>query len=112
MSASHVVVHADDVAAQHGVFRALTKPLKAEGIAINRLELPPGEAGPDHHHREDAQQEIYAVVSGSGLLRVDGEEIPLRPGHFVLCLPEAQRQMIAGEDGLIWIGIGTSTGSE
>src|SRR5690349_8117036 len=97
---THRVVNADDVEAQGGKFRALTAPLNVEGFAINRLELQPGEAAPDHNHREDDEEEVYAIVSGSGTLRVDDEEFALKPGDFVHCSPEAQRQMVAGNDGL------------
>ena len=48
---------------------------------------------------------------GSGTLRVDGEEVELRPGVFVYCSPEARRQMCAGAEGLVWIGIG-ATGAD
>jgi quercetin dioxygenase-like cupin family protein len=49
------------------------------------------------------------VLEGSGTLRVDGEEIALAPGMFVFCSPEARRQVVAGESGLTFIGIGAST---
>jgi quercetin dioxygenase-like cupin family protein len=103
---SYVIVHADDVEAYGGSFRALTAPLQVEGFAINRLELEPDKEAPDHNHRSDGQEEVYAVIAGSGTLRVDDEEVPVKPGDFVRCSPEAQRQMIAGSDGLVWIGIG------
>jgi quercetin dioxygenase-like cupin family protein len=51
---------------------------------------------------------VYAVVGGGGVLRAGGEEIPLRPGHFVYCPAGVRRQMVAGDEGLTWIGIGSS----
>jgi quercetin dioxygenase-like cupin family protein len=51
---------------------------------------------------------VYAVIGGGGVLRADGEEIPLRPGHFVYCQPTVRRQMAAGAEGLTWIGIGSA----
>jgi quercetin dioxygenase-like cupin family protein len=41
------------------------------------------------------------------VLRADGQEIPVRPGHFVYCPPHVRRQMVAGKEGLTWIGIGS-----
>jgi quercetin dioxygenase-like cupin family protein len=102
------VVHADDVEAGHGVYRALTDPLGINGFRVNRLELSGGQEGPEHDHAGNGQEEVYAVVGGGGLLRVDGQEIELRPGHFVYCPPEARRQMVAGDAGLVWIGIGSA----
>jgi len=104
---SHQVVHAGDVEAAHGVFRALTDRLGVAGFRVNQLELAAGAEGPEHDHAENAQEEVYAVIGGGGVLRLDGNEISLRPGHFVYCPPSARRQMVAGEEGLTWIGIGS-----
>lgn len=105
---SHRVVHADDVEAAHGVFRALTDQLGVAGFRVNQLELAAGAEGPEHDHTGNGQEEVYAVVAGGGVLRADGEEIPLRPGHFVYCPPSVRRQMVAGDEGLTWIGIGSA----
>lgn len=107
---SHQVVHASEVEAQHGVFRALTDRLGVAGFRVNQLELGAGAEGPEHDHTSNGQEEVYAVIAGSGVLRADGQEIPLRPGHFVFCPPSVRRQMVAGEDGLSWIGIGSAPG--
>jgi quercetin dioxygenase-like cupin family protein len=75
---------------------------------VNRLELPAGAEGPEHDHAADGEEEVYAVLEGGGTLRVDGEEVTLSPGVFVFCSPEARRQMVAGDSGLTWIGIGAT----
>lgn len=103
------VVHADEVEALHGRFRPFSDRLGVSQFRVNRLELGPGEEGLEHDHAANGQEEVYAVVGGSGTLRVDGEDVPVRPGHFVFCPPEARRQMVAGQDGLVWIGIGGRT---
>jgi mannose-6-phosphate isomerase-like protein (cupin superfamily) len=41
--------------------------------------VPPGRA-PDHFHRYD---EVIYVLEGEGVLHIDGEEAPLRPGACV-----------------------------
>lgn len=102
------VIHASDVEASHGVFRPLTGPLGVAGFKVNQLELPAGAEGPEHDHAANGEEEVYAIVAGGGVLRIDGEEIPLRPGHFVYCAPESRRQMAAGDEGLTWIGIGSA----
>lgn len=106
------VVHADEIEALHGRFRPFTDALGVGGFRINRLELPAGGEGLEHDHTKDGQEEVYAVVSGSGTLRVDGQDVALRPGHFVYCPPEIRRQMIAGDEGLAWVGIGAVPGGE
>jgi quercetin dioxygenase-like cupin family protein len=107
---SYKVIDVTEVEAAHGVFRGLSEPLGVGAFRVNRLELQAGAEGPEHDHTRDGQEEVYAVVGGGGTLRVDGEEIELRPGHFVYCSPEARRQMRAGADGLVWVGIGATPG--
>jgi quercetin dioxygenase-like cupin family protein len=52
------------------------------------------EKGREHDHSAKGEEEVYAVVGGSGTVLVDGEEIAVRPGHFVFCSPDARRQMV------------------
>jgi uncharacterized cupin superfamily protein len=106
---SYQVVDVTQVEARNGIFRALTDQLGVAGFRINQLELAPGAEGLEHDHIETDQEEVYAVVAGSGVLRTGGDEIPLRAGHFVRLAPAVRRQMVAGGHGLTWIGIGTAT---
>ena len=108
---SYQLVDVTQVEARNGIFRALTDQLGVGGFRINQLELGPGAEGLEHDHIETDQEEVYAVVAGSGVLRTGGDEIPLRAGHFVRLPPDVRRQMVAGDHGLTWIGIGTATGS-
>lgn len=105
---SCAVVHATDVEASRGVFRALTDTLGVSGFRVNQLELPAGAEGPEHDHTGNGQEEVYAVIGGGGVLRMGEDEVELRPGHFVYCPPDVRRQMVAGDEGLVWIGIGSA----
>jgi len=108
---SHQVIHKNDVEAKHDVFRPLTAELGVAGFKINQLELAAGKEGPEHDHAGNGEEEVYAVIAGGGILRIDGEDVTLQPGHFVYCPPNARRQMIAGDEGLTWIGIGSADAS-
>lgn len=105
---SYQLVDVGQVEARNGIFRALTDQLGVVGFRINQLELAPGAEGLEHDHSENDQEEVYAVVAGSGVLRTGGDEIPLRAGHFVHLTPDVRRQMVAGDQGLTWIGIGSA----
>jgi uncharacterized cupin superfamily protein len=105
---SYQLVDVSQVEARNGIFRALTDQLGVAGFRINQLELAPGTEGLEHDHLENEQEEVYAVVAGSGVLRTGGGEIPLRAGHFVHLPPDVRRQMVAGDQGLTWIGIGSA----
>ena len=109
---AYKVVHASDVeAGSGGVFRGLRVPLGATAFGVNQLELPANAEGPEHDHAGDGQEEVYVIIRGGGKLRVDGEEMELQPGHYVFCSPEQKRQLIAGADGLTWVGIGSPAGA-
>jgi quercetin dioxygenase-like cupin family protein len=106
---SYQMVDVSQVEARNGIFRALTDQLGVAGFRINQLELAAGAEGREHDHMANDQEEVYAVVAGAGVLRTGGEEIPLRAGHFVYLPPDVSRQMVAGDEGLTWIGIGSAT---
>jgi quercetin dioxygenase-like cupin family protein len=110
MAPDATVIHVSEIESPNGVFRGLSNPLGVNRFRVNQLELAPGAEGPEHDHTVNDQEEVYAVIGGGGTLRMNGEEIALRPGHFVFCPPAARRQMVAGDDGLVWIGIGSAVG--
>ena len=105
------IVDAGQVEAVNGVFKPLRQPLGVTAFGINQLELPGGAEGPEHDHGGDGQEEVYAIVRGSGTIRVEGEERELSPGQFVYLAPGTSRQMVAGPDGLAWIGVGCQPGA-
>jgi quercetin dioxygenase-like cupin family protein len=108
---AHKIVHVNDIEARHGVFKPLREELGVTAFGINKLELPPGGEGPEHDHVKDGQEEVYVIVTGSGTIRVDGVGSELRPGNVVFLSPDARRQMVAGDQGLGWVGIGSQPGS-
>jgi quercetin dioxygenase-like cupin family protein len=107
----HVILNAGDIDPLHGVLRPLRQALGGSAFGINQLELPPGAEGPEHGHAKDDQEEVYAIIRGGGTIRVDGAEAELRPGQYVFLPAEARRQMVAGDEGLAWIGIGCQPGA-
>jgi mannose-6-phosphate isomerase-like protein (cupin superfamily) len=81
--------------------------LGGRAFGMQVLTLPPDwEAYPNHNHREDAfegsegQEEVYVTLSGSGTLRVGGEEYRLEPGVFARVGPDEKRQIVPGGDGV------------
>ncbi len=50
----------------------------------SRVELDPGAAIGEHVHATN--EEIYWILSGSGVFRDDGVEVPANPGDMLLTL--------------------------
>jgi quercetin dioxygenase-like cupin family protein len=95
-----------DVAGLEGRRKAVARELGARAVKLNQFDSQPGQAGSEHDERESGQEEVYVALRGSGFIRVDGEEVPLEPGRYVLVEPEATRQVVAGPDGLSYAVVG------
>jgi quercetin dioxygenase-like cupin family protein len=80
--------------------------LEARAIKLNQFDSQPNQEGFEHDEAESGQEEIYIPLAGSGVLRVDGDEVPLDPGRYVLVPPEATRQVVAGPEGLSYAVVG------
>jgi quercetin dioxygenase-like cupin family protein len=86
--------------------KPIAATLDARAIRMNQFDNQPDQAGKEHDERESGQEEIYVPLRGRGVLRVDGEEVPLEPGRYVLVPPEATRQVVAGPEGLGYLVVG------
>jgi quercetin dioxygenase-like cupin family protein len=100
---SYAVVDASDWDERR---KPIARALGAEAIKLNRFDSQPGQAGKEHDERETGQEEMYIPVAGQGVLRIDGEEIALEPGRFVLVSPHSSRQVVAGDEGLSYVVVG------
>jgi quercetin dioxygenase-like cupin family protein len=100
---SHRIVDATDL---EGRRKLIARELGAQAVKLNQFDSEPNQAGFEHDEVESGQEEIYFRLRGSGVLRVEGEEVPLEAGRYVLVAPEARRQVVAGPDGLSYAVVG------
>ncbi|MDQ2910484.1 MAG: cupin [Actinomycetota bacterium] len=89
-----------DTAELDGRRKLITRELGARAVKLNQLDSEPNQEGFEHDETESGQEEVYFALRGSGVLRVAGDEVPLEPGRYVLVEPEADRQVVAGPEGL------------
>ena len=80
-------------------------PVDFPQVGLTLFALGPGEPVGMYHW--EADQEDFLVLSGEGLLLVEGEERPLREWDFVHC-PVGTAHMIlgAGADGCVVLAVG------
>jgi quercetin dioxygenase-like cupin family protein len=97
-----------DTSSVEGRRKPIARELGARAIRLNHFDSQPEQAGFEHDERESGQEEIYVSLRGTGVLRVDGVEIPFEPGRYVLVSPEATRQVVAGSEGLSYAVVGAS----
>jgi len=95
-----------DAARFEGRRKLVAHELGARAIKLNQFDNEPNQAGREHDERETGQEEIYFPLRGSGVLRVDGDEVPLEPGRYVLVSPDVTRQVVAGPEGLSYAVVG------
>ncbi|HVN61766.1 MAG TPA: cupin domain-containing protein [Gaiellaceae bacterium] len=103
-------VHVDDVETQRGVIKFMRRELGTEAFGINQFDLPPGAEGLEHDHSDSGQEEVYVILAGSGVMRIDGDEVPLRRGLYLTVSADAVRQPVAGPEGLSWVCVGAVPG--
>jgi mannose-6-phosphate isomerase-like protein (cupin superfamily) len=109
---AYSVVDTTDVEAINGVFRPIRRALGVTAFGINQEEWPAhADQYPDHDHAEDGQEEVYVILEGGGTMIVDGDEVELRPGRYVLVGPESKRKILPGENGLKVIIVGAPPGA-
>ena len=67
------------------------------GAEVSINILPAGASVPFvHSHKEN--EEIYAVLEGTGKAEIDGETVTLKAGDWLCIAPAARRRFFAAED--------------
>jgi mannose-6-phosphate isomerase-like protein (cupin superfamily) len=107
----YAVVDAGDVEPRNGVLRQMRRALGVTAFGINQIDLPPGADGFEHDESSSGQEEVYVFLAGSGIMRVAGEEVPVRAGRYMLVHPDTTRKPVAGPDGLSWVVVGAAPGA-
>ena len=104
----NVVGLAGAKSAQDGSVRLLGKSCGSVRTGLNHVTLAPGTRGaPPHCH--SAEEEIFVVLEGTGTLRLDDEEHPVRAGHAISRRPGSAvcHSFVAGDGGMTYLAYGT-----
>lgn len=85
--------------------KGIGQALGVGAFGIYQVELPPGCETVAHDHAADGTEDVYAVMRGTGIAVLDGEEVPLRSGEFIAFQPHSLRYVRAGSDGLVFFAV-------
>jgi mannose-6-phosphate isomerase-like protein (cupin superfamily) len=99
-----------------GAFGGGLKKARAElgvsSFGMQVVDMPPNYADyPEHDHAEQAQEEVFAVLRGSGWFDVEGERVDIGPDVIVRIGAAAKRKVYAGPEGLRMLALGGTPGS-
>jgi uncharacterized cupin superfamily protein len=91
--------------------RFVRRELGVEAFGINWFELPPDTTGYEHDEEDSSQEEVIAIIRGSGAYWVDGKEVSVREGTCLRFDPDTTRVPVAGPEGMTFIAVGARRGS-
>jgi len=94
-----------------GGVKFLRRELGVEAFGVNWFELPPNAEGVEHDESDSQQEEVNVVISGGGVYRIDGEEVPVSAPMIFRFDAGTTRQPVAGPEGLTMIAVGARRGS-
>src|SRR3954453_11937830 len=70
------------------------KALGTGAFGFNLVEIDPGGQIPEHDEAQSGQVELYAILEGQAVLRIEGEDHPVRAGPFASIEPLATRTIL------------------
>ena len=112
--ADYSVKRIDDMEATFGGgFKKARAELGVTSFGMQVLDFPPNisEGYPEHDHAESGQEEVYAVLRGSGQMRVGDEDVELSSDVIVRVGPSEKRAIRSGPDGLRILALGGVPGA-
>jgi uncharacterized cupin superfamily protein len=96
--AAYTVKHRDEFEAMEGsgeaTWRLARKALGTSCFGFNLVEIGPGGEIPEHDEGNSGQVEVYAILEGEAVLRLDGEEVAAPAGTWASIDPSASRTIL------------------
>jgi quercetin dioxygenase-like cupin family protein len=98
MAARYSIKHRDEFERMDGSGESswllARKSLGTECFGYNLVEIGPGGQIPEHDESGSGQVELYVVLEGDAVLRLDGDEHPAPAGTFASIEPPATRTIL------------------
>ena len=85
------ICHDDELERAYGKWVLVRRSLGVSSFGLNVVELPAGEAIPEHDETGRGHEEVFLVLEGEATIVVDGVDHPLRTGSFARLAPEPKR---------------------
>jgi uncharacterized cupin superfamily protein len=119
MSGDYTIKHRDEFETMEGsggaTWKLARKALGTAAFGFNLVEIAPGGQIPEHDEEQSGQAELYIVLEGEAVMRLDGEDHAAPAGTFASIDPPAGRTILNRSDApvtALLIGVDPSGGYE
>lgn len=116
---AYTVKHRDDFETMEGsgdsTWLLARKALGTGCFGFNLVEIGPGGQIPEHDEGGSGQVEVYAILAGDAVLRLDGDELDAPAGTWASIEPSASRTILNRSEApvtALLIGVDPSGGYE
>jgi quercetin dioxygenase-like cupin family protein len=115
----YTIKHRDEFESMEGsgesTWRLARKALGTSDFGFNLVEIGPGGQIPEHTENESGQVELYIVLEGEAVMRIEGEDHDAPAGTFASIEPPASRTILNRSDApvtALLIGVQPAGGYE
>ncbi|HEY7949878.1 MAG TPA: cupin domain-containing protein [Solirubrobacterales bacterium] len=102
MADGYTIKHRDEFETMEGsgesTWRLARKALGTSDFGFNLVEIGPGGQIPEHNEEESGQVELFIVLEGEAVMRLEGEEHAAPAGTFASIEPPASRTILNRSD--------------
>jgi len=88
------IVHLSDFERPFPKWALARRSLGLQSFGMNVVELPPGEAIPEHDETETDQEEVFIILAGEATMVIDGQDHAAPAGTYCRLDPEPQRTVV------------------
>src|SRR5215217_4119728 len=96
--ANYAIKHRDEFERMEGsgecTWLLARKGLGTQAFGYNLVEIGPGGQIPEHDEGQSGQVELYAILEGEAVMRLDGEDHPAPAGTFASIEPATTRTIL------------------
>jgi uncharacterized cupin superfamily protein len=98
MADGYAIKHRDEFESMEGsgesTWLLARKALGTDCFGYNLVEIGPGGQIPEHDEAGSGQVELYMILEGEAVLRIDGEDHPAPAGTFASLGPAVSRTIL------------------
>jgi uncharacterized cupin superfamily protein len=105
MADGYSIKHRDEFESMEGsgesTWLLARKALGTGAFGFNLVEIGPGGQIPEHDETGSDQVELYVILEGEAVLRIDGEDYPAPAGTFASLEPPVSRTILNRSDAKV-----------